>query len=125
MQALDKPKLSNHPGRFGNPDHSLDSYKAPDPLLIKRQVAETKATEQRNLLLDIQEEIKSSLDDLNVQYPELKNQAQKVSNELKRLRLADTRQLLNNNQINKAPNEHIFIPIEAKHRIQNLENLKN
>ena len=29
---------------------------------------------------------------------------------------------LNNNQINKAPNEHIFIPIEAKHRIQNLGN---
>jgi len=67
---------------------------------IRRQEAETKATEQRNLLLQRQEEIKSSLDNLNVQYPELKNQAQKVSNQLKRLRLTDTKQLLNNNQIN-------------------------
>ena len=67
---------------------------------IRRQEAETKATEQRNLMLQRQEEIQRTLDNINVQYPELKNQAQKVSNELKMLNRKETKQLLNNNQIN-------------------------
>ncbi len=67
---------------------------------IRRQEAETKATEQRNVLLQRQDQIQRTLDNINVQYPELKNQAQKVSNELKMLNRKETKQLLNNNQIN-------------------------